>query len=147
MIKPAIRYMRDEAGQLLTSLDYLDLFASADFFSFYHSGGTLNLKLSYTMQAGGTNSPDLDLYVFKEDHSISSSNDVVASSARHHQSSTSQPIETPTGEELISKDLPAGLYMILVLADSSDLTIGDPAQYSLTTLDNNSVWSPLCNIQ
>ncbi len=119
---------------------YHDLFASSDFFRIDHPGGILNVELSYTETS---NPPDLDLYIYKEVHSVGDSNDLVAASDKCRTATGSCAGESPSaGNESISVNLAAGTYMILVNAATTSQVSGGSTPYTLT-----SGGQPLCNAQ
>ncbi|MEY4615625.1 MAG: hypothetical protein RJB66_585 [Pseudomonadota bacterium] len=91
---------------------YIDLFRSTSMFQLTHLGGQLNLKLEYTSTSG---SLDLDLYLYKEDHNLSDSGDLIAASDRALAS------ESVRGTESVSITLSAGTYLVMVAADTSTL--------------------------
>ena len=97
---------------------YHDLFLSSDFFRIDHPGGVLDLQLSYTGTA------DLDLYVFKEVHTITETNDLVAKS---------EAVNATVGNtESVSVSLPAGTYMVFINVDTA-VTFASSIVYSLTS--------------
>lgn len=103
---------------------YHDYFASSDFYRIDHPGGVLSVSLSWYASA------DLDLYIFKEAHSLTEERDVVAKS------------ETPSvaaGTEAVSVDLAAGTYLIFVNVDTSS------SFASSVTYDLKSGGQFLCN--
>lgn len=117
---------------------YHDLFMSSDFYQYVHPGGTFNLQLTYTVavSSGGGNPPNLDLYVYKEHHSLSESSDVVA------YSNKARADEVPGfggGFESVSVNLPAGTYMILVNVDTESSFSGT-ATYDLRLSGGQSSW-------
>lgn len=95
-----------------------DYFLSSDFFRIDHTGGVMDLQLSYT----GTG--DLDLYVFKEVHAVTEPNDLVALSEAANA--------TAGNTESISVNLPAGIYMIFINVDTS-VSFSSSLTYSLTS--------------
>lgn len=104
---------------------YHDLFASSDFYRINHSGGVLNVKLTYS--TSGTPVPDLDLYIYKESHNLSEADDIVAHS--------DAPSSSSSGVEEISADLPAGTYLILVnvVTDGINFTGASSVSYILSS--------------
>lgn len=84
---------------------YHDYFASSDFFRIDHPGGVLSVNLTYSGTA------DLDLYVFKEVHSLTEPQDLVAKSEATNS--------TAGNTETISVSLAAGTYLIFVNVDTS----------------------------
>lgn len=137
-------------GQTGPSEDYYyhDLFAASDFFRIDHSGGLLEIKLKYTASIPN-NPPDFDLYLYRENHSVGDGNDLLGASdkcrndlANASLNSGCSTFESPVGEEIISKNLPAGTYMILVNALTTSSFAGSSATYELT-----SGGQSLCNSQ
>lgn len=107
-----------------TSYQYPNIFLSADFYGYYHIGGAFALTLNYNPVVE-TNSPDLDLYIFKEDHSIDDAEVVVKSDKTRSQ-------ESPKGTEVVSvANLAAGYYMIMVQAYTTLSVSGGAATYDL----------------
>jgi hypothetical protein len=107
-----------------------NLFLSADFFSFYHSGGSINLSLNYNSM--NINKPtDLDLYLFTEDHVIDDPNYLVGSSSNFRNK------ESPVGTEMINlSNLAVGYYMIMVRVYTTSTYAGGAATYNLKIGDN-----------
>lgn len=104
---------------------YHDLFTSSDFFRIDHPGGKLEISLNYNSTS------DLDLYVYKEVHSLSDTTDIVAASDLAAAKGANSGIES------ISVNLPAGVYLISVNIDTASKDgvsfSGGPATYNLTT--------------
>ncbi len=98
----AIKASNGDNGSFASS----DLFNNNDFFVVDHAGGTLSVQLQWS----GGNAADLDLYVYKPGYAFgdSSSSSMAASDAAE-SSSTS-------GVASVSPNLPAGTYMINVMA-------------------------------
>lgn len=98
--------------------------ASNDFYQIYHSGGTLNLGLSYT---SGNPSVNLDIYVFYEDYRFSSSGTTIAAKA-----TTSHATNVASATETISSSLPAGYYMVNIRANTAGGRLGTATTYTMT---------------
>lgn len=98
----AIKASNGDNGSFASS----DMFNNNDFFVVDHPGGTLSVQVQW----GGGNAADLDLYVYKPGYAFgdSSSSSMAASDAAE-SSSTS-------GVASVSPNLPAGTYMINVMA-------------------------------
>jgi hypothetical protein len=113
----------------MNSQEIPNLFLSSDFYVYYHSGGDLNLSLTYTPLNG--NPPDLDLFLYKDGFVIDDPNSVVAHSDKFRNA------ETPLNSETISEvGLAAGYYMIMVQAYTTTSYSGGPATYDLKTGGN-----------
>jgi hypothetical protein len=112
------------------STQYPNLFLSADFFAYYHSGGALNMSLVYS-PVNPNNSPDLDLYLFVEDF-VADDTQYLAGAADNFRSK-----EAPTGVEAITlTNLAAGYYMIMVKAYTTSSFSGGPGTYNLKIGDS-----------
>ena len=96
-ITPADSNNKSENGTFTNS----NLFASNDFYQYYHSGGTLNVSLTYSTTSG-----DLDLFVYADGYTYGSDSHLVLSSYD----------ENDGGSEAASTTLPAGYYMINIMA-------------------------------
>lgn len=96
-ISPAHGNSKIEDGTFANS----NLFASNDFYYFYHTGGNLDIDLAYTTSGG-----DLDLYLYSEDYIYGSSSKLVAFSNS----------ESDGGTEEINQSVDAGPYIINVMA-------------------------------
>ncbi len=81
-----------------------DQYRNNDFYSYYHTGGTLNLGLTWS----GAGIADLDLYVYKTDYVFGTASTIVAK----NDTETS----TTSGSAPITTSLAAGRYMINVMA-------------------------------
>ena len=84
-----------------------------DFLSYYYDGSVArsSLRLRYSANPSGTPT-DLDLYVWKEEHSLSTSSTRAGSSARFY------PEVGGAGEETVSlSGQPAGYYLIQIATD------------------------------
>lgn len=112
---------------------YHDIFLSSDFLRLDHPGGDLNLTLSYT--GTGATAPDLDLYVFKEVHSITEASDLIGKSEATNSTAGNT-------ESISVSNVPAGTYMILVNADT-EIAFSGGATYRLTGTGGKY----LCNAQ
>jgi hypothetical protein len=141
---PCVRTITPVMNRLISSAPsvpdesyyYHDLFASSDFYQITHSGGVLQIELAYT-PSNAASPPDLDLYVYREAHSISDNADLVAVSDKYRAD------EKPSsGNESISINLAAGTYMVLISAATSSQYSGGSASYTLTTGGQS-----LCNAQ
>lgn len=84
-----------------------DLLRSNDFFSYYYNG-TDNITLTLRYSAASGTPSDLDLYVYKEDHSLGSSSSLIAISANNY------PEATPGQESVSLTGKPAGYYLVNV---------------------------------
>ncbi|MGE3757781.1 MAG: M36 family metallopeptidase, partial [Pseudobdellovibrionaceae bacterium] len=102
---------------------------SNDFYQYYHSGGTLNLLLTYSQT--GTPITDLDLYVYKEGYTYdgATSDELVTSNV------STYPEASGTGRETISNSLVSGTYIINVRAKTnswdSQMDVGATVNYQL----------------
>lgn len=103
---------------------YHDYFASSDFFKVDHPGGVLSITLAWYANA------DLDLYVFKEVHSLTEPQDLVAKS---------ETANATAGTEAVSVSLAAGTYLVFVNVDTSS------SFSSSVTYDLKSGGQFLCN--
>lgn len=101
---------------------YHDIFLSSDFLRLDHSGGDLNLTLTYN--ATGATAPDLDLYVFREVHSITEASDLIGKSEATNSTAGNT-------ESISVSNVPAGTYMILINADTN-VAFSGGATYRLT---------------
>ncbi len=92
------------------------LYSNNKFLSYYWNGtGTFKVKLKY--QKVTATSPDLDLYIYKEDHTLFSTSTMVGSSAVAY---ASEPVEgSDHVESVTSSSLAAGTYLIQVNIDDS----------------------------
>jgi hypothetical protein len=107
------------------NLQYPNLFTSSDFFAYAHAGGSFTLSLNYT-PASEANSPDLDLYIFKEDYVVDESETLVGAADK------TRSTESPKGTETVTiSSLPAGNYMIMVKAYTTVNFSGGSATYDL----------------
>ncbi len=126
-----------------------DQFRSNDFLRFNHPGGNVALELYYSKSA--SNSPDLDMYLYRPKYIFGRASDMLLSSAfvgdgcplsgpqsevtnpfRGQNGCPTQPaVISPTyGYEKASVFLAAGTYMINVQADTT-YTAGSPTSYVL----------------
>jgi hypothetical protein len=105
------------------SLEGSDLFRDNDFYQYYHPGGSFHVHLAYT---AGVNPADLNLLIWKNGYRWTNSSDIVASSMV-------QDLTSGAHSEDVNLTLPAGLYMINVWADTSQLSgPPSPSTYNLT---------------
>ena len=77
-----------------------------DFFRYYHSGGSLQVRLDYTTNP--TFPVDLDLYIYRDGYVFGNEQTVAAFSEQYH------PTASATASETASGTLVAGDYMINV---------------------------------
>ncbi len=104
---------------------YHDIFASSDFFRIDHTGGVLNIDLTYS---AGANPPDLDLYLYRESHDLSEPSDIVATS------DNTRAMEIPgPGFESFSANISPGVYLLHVSAATTISFAGSTATYSLSS--------------
>lgn len=100
-----------------------------DFFAYYHSGGTLTVRLNYSTDS--TDPADLDLYVYNSTYTYGLTSTMLGSSTAGRCSSGSASCATQV--ETVSKSAPAGYYMINVMA----YTYPNPGGNSTYTLTIN----------
>ncbi|MEM7645398.1 MAG: hypothetical protein AAF203_00695 [Pseudomonadota bacterium] len=106
-------------------------FASNDFYSYTHPGGSFTMSLSYT--TGSSASPaDLDIYLYQNDYTFGSSSSVLGFS-----DDTIQVGETSDTETFTISDLAAGTYMINVNVNTST-RLGAPSTYSFSINSQNA---------
>lgn len=86
----------------LTDITKSHQLTTNDFYQISHSGGTFNLTLDYLPVSSGV---DLDLYLYKEGYTYGTSSDLAASANSSNDS----------GQETLSLNLSAGVYMINVI--------------------------------
>lgn len=96
-----------ESYQSKNQFDNSNLLRNNDFLFYKHSGGSLNLSLSYTTNSG--NESDLDLYLLDSDARLAVTTDIVRSSNGYFDRNTATQ-ET----ESVSGSLPAGDYLIRI---------------------------------
>lgn len=98
----AIKKASGDNGSFSTS----DQFNNNDFFYYEHGGGTLAVSVDW----GGGDAADLDLYIYKPGYSFgdSDSSSMAASDARESSAAS--------GNASVAPNLPAGAYMINVMA-------------------------------
>jgi hypothetical protein len=94
------------------SFSQSDLFHDNDFYAYYHSGGTLTVRVVYTK--GVTNQSDVDLIVWKDGFTYGDTADALATSLN----------ASDGGDEEISVSAPAGWYMINVMVNPVATTSG-----------------------
>lgn len=92
------------------SFDRSDQFNNNDFYYYTHPGGVLSLGLSWS----GSAKADLDLYVYKEGYVFGIKSHIVASSVAVNFATS--------GSETISASIPAGNYIINVMAYTGSYT-------------------------
>lgn len=120
-----------------STLTNSDQYHNNDFFSFYHTGGPLNVKLLYST-ANKANPPDLDLYLYSSNYVFGTS--PLAKSINPRPSAcVATPGNCTNVLEQVSASLPAGYYMIDVMAYSAPQP-GGVANYTLTV--NNTLACP-----
>jgi hypothetical protein len=107
-----------------------DQFRNNDFYTYAHPGGTFNLQLSWS----GANQVDLDVYIYKEGYAYGDSSSMAASSAVNNFGTS--------GTESISTSLPAGNYMINVMAFTGNYA-ASTATYN-TTYNLTLNGAPVC---
>lgn len=117
------------ATQLSPSNSAASLFKNNKFLSYYWNGsGTFQVKLKYHKTTAS--SPDLDLYIYKEEHTLFSSASMVGSSAIAY---ASEPIESAEHVESIrASSLAAGTYLIQINIDDSVAYNTLAADFTLT---------------
>ena len=86
-------------------------FLNNHFYRFDHVGGPVRISLVYDKPS--SNPGDLDLYVYKAGYAYGFSTDMAASSNSENDRSTKDPTK---GVEAINSSLPAGSYLINVMA-------------------------------
>lgn len=95
----------DDVGTFSTS----NQFYNNDFYHFKHTGGTLNLTLSYETASGGSQEADLDLYIYGEGYIYGNTENMKGISEELFDND----INTAEAES-ISVSLPAGNYLFNV---------------------------------
>lgn len=98
-----------------------DLLQNHDFYHYSHPGGAVNLTLTFS----GTATPDLDLYIYKDDHVLFDTTTIAAAS----EGTTTNG--ATSGSESISVSLAAGNYLIDVSHYYVTSSLG-PISYTLT---------------
>jgi Fungalysin metallopeptidase (M36) len=106
-----------------------DQFRNNDFIAYNHPGGSLSIHLSWS----GTGQADLDLYVYGVGYVYGDNSSIVASS--------NQTVLGTTGSEAISTTLPAGQYLINVMAYTGSYS--SPGTYN-TTYNLTVNGAPVC---
>ncbi len=103
-------------------------FKSNDFYQYDHSGGNLNVSMTYTTTGAGGQAADLDLYIWTDDYAYgNTASDSLVGYSESTISSTAN-----SGSEAVSiQALPAGTYMINIKYDTTN-GIKSTANYSLT---------------
>jgi hypothetical protein len=107
-------------------------FKNNDFYRYDHPGGHISLSLSYTKPSSG--GADLDLYLYKPNFVFGSSDNMAGFS---NSESDRNPDDSSKGLEIISADLPAGTYMINVMAYTG-VAAGSATNYTMS-LNGNAV--------
>lgn len=90
---------------------YSDLYNNNDFYAYKHNGGPLRVKLTWTASI----LHDLDLYIYPQGYSY----------GEYWSAAARSDLQTMNGTETINTSLPAGLYMINVMAYTGKNGDGD----------------------
>ena len=107
------------------SFEMSNMFNNNHFYRFDHGGGAFTLTLSYDKSTNPA--ADLDLYVYRAGYVYGNSTDIVAHSNEPNDRNPSNPSQ---GIETIQQSLPAGTYMINVMAFTGSVAATN--QYSLS---------------
>lgn len=91
-----------------------DQLRNNDFYAYNHGGGTLSVGLEWS----GTSAVDLDLYIYKPGYTYGDSSSSSMAAADETETNTL------SGAASVSPNLPAGTYMINVMAFTGKLTTG-----------------------
>ena len=108
------------------SFSMSDQFNNNHFYRFDHGGGAFTLTLTYDKSSSVP--PDLDLYIYRSGYVYGSATDIVAQSNNQNDRS---PANAGQGIEQIHGNLPAGTYMINVMAFTGDVAATTQYQLSL----------------
>ena len=104
-------------------------FQNNDFFVYNHGGGTLPVSFTW----GGGGSVDLDLFIYGAGYVYGSSSSILAYDMRDANGSTSGSAIAATGSASVAPNLPAGLYIINVMAATGAMSTGSVSTtYSLS---------------
>jgi hypothetical protein len=109
-------------------------FRNNDFYIYNHPGGALPVSLTWS----GSGSVDLDLYIYRAGYVFGSSSSILAYDMRDATGSTT------TGSASVSPSLPAGTYIINVMAATGSMTANVSASttYSLSIANHAACPAP-----
>jgi hypothetical protein len=95
-------------------------FRHNDFYLYNHAGGSLPVSLTWSSDKG----VDLDLYIYRAGYTFGGASSVLAYDIRDANGSTSGSAIKTTGSASVSPNLPAGVYMINVMAATGSMSRG-----------------------
>jgi hypothetical protein len=115
-------------------------FRNNDFFLYNHTGGPLPVSLNWS----GSGSVDLDLFIYRPGYVFGSSSSMAAFDNRDALGSTTGSAIATTGSASVNPNLPAGLYIINVMAATGSMTANVTASttYSLSVANHAACPSP-----
>ncbi len=115
-------------------------FRNNDFYIYDHPGGVLPVSLTWS----GSGSVDLDLYIYKADYVFGSSRSILAYDMRDANGSSNGSATATTGSASVAPNLPAGIYMINVMAATGSMTSGSSqtTTYSLSVANHAACPAP-----
>jgi hypothetical protein len=109
-----------------------NMYQNNRFFSYQHSGGPLNVQLSWS--GSSSTQTDLDLYLYESGYVFGDANSILASD------STQNPGVSGTAD--LSTSLPAGRYLINVMAYTGGYTTSTPTPTPFTLTINGQTACP-----
>lgn len=113
------------------SFEDSNLYYDNDFYAYYHTSGTLNVRVAYTP---GATPADIDLIIWKDGYVYGASADALTSSR--------QSRAADGGDEEITIVAPAGWYMINVMGLPYSTSAGGSATYTLYIGGNQACATP-----
>jgi hypothetical protein len=111
-----------------------------DFYLYNHPGGTLPVSLTWS----GSGSVDLDLYIYRAGYVFGSASSILAYDMRDANGSSSGSALGTSGNASVAPNLPAGQYMINVMAATGSMSSGITASttYSLSVANHAACPAP-----
>lgn len=119
-------YLKDD-GSFATS----DQFRNNDFYYYSHAGGALSVGLSWS----GSSVADLDIYIYPQGY--------VYGDTKGWSGASNATTTATSGSESVAVNVPAGLYMINVMAYTGGYPYGSNGTYN-TTYNLTVNGAPVC---
>ena len=115
-------------------------FTNNDFYLYNHPGGTLPVSFTWS----GSGAVDLDLYIYSAGYVFGNQSSWRAYDMRDAVGSSTGSAVATTGSSSVSANLPAGLYIINVMAATGSMSLGATASttYSLSVANHAACPAP-----
>jgi hypothetical protein len=121
------------------SYTYANQFRNNDFYIYNHAGGALPVSLTWS----GAGSVDLDIYIYGAGYVFGSSSSILAKDIRDSNGSSTGSAIGTSGSASVNPSLPAGLYIINVMAATGSMTVNTSSSTTYALSIANHAACPL----